>query len=41
MSSYKIALCDDDKLELDYLTDLVRKWGHRKNVSITLEAYYH
>ncbi len=39
MSSYKIALCDDDKLELDYLTDLVRKWGHRKNVSITLEAF--
>ena len=35
-----IAICDDEKVEIDYLTGLVSKWANAQNISVHLEKFY-
>ena len=34
-----IVICDDEKVEIEYLTTLVQKWSQRSNVAVTITAF--
>lgn len=37
--SYKIAICDDNSVDTEYISGLVQEWAHRKQRQITIHTF--